>query len=150
MSTTISYSTHLTRALSWGGGWGNSFVTYLPFLNTPGAPENPILRTCCALCARKKKKKYRNTLYCVLVAYLVRSCCVLGIFNFLEYQLLLFFAFYVFVVSTITYRGRICTQCRPKALYLIGMDGGFFFFFQFVQISTFFSFLFFFESMCCI
>ena len=22
-----------------------------------------------------------------------------------------------FVVSTITYRGRICTQCRPKALY---------------------------------
>ena len=33
-----------------------------------------------------------------------------------------------FVVSTITYRGRICTQCRPKALYLIGMDGGPFFF----------------------
>ena len=31
---------------------------------------------------------------------------------------------FFFVVSTITYRGRICTQCRPKALYLIGMDGG--------------------------
>ena len=29
-----------------------------------------------------------------------------------------------FVVSTITYRGRICTQCRPKDLYL------FFFFFE--------------------
>ena len=28
-----------------------------------------LLRTCCALCARKKK--YRNTLYCVVVAYLV-------------------------------------------------------------------------------
>ena len=24
-----------------------------------------------------------------------------------------------FVVSTITYRGRICTQCRPKALYFV-------------------------------
>ena len=34
-----------------------------------GTPDNPILRTCCALCARKKI--YRNTLYCVVVAYLV-------------------------------------------------------------------------------
>ena len=41
-----------------------------------------------------------------------------------------FSVLHFFVVSTITYRGRICTQCRPKALYLIGMDSFFFFFFE--------------------
>ena len=46
------------------------------------------LRTSYALCAQQKK--YRNALYCVLLEYLVRSCYVLGIFGFLEYQMVPF------------------------------------------------------------
>ena len=73
----------------------SQFLKALPFLYGIGAPENPILRTCCVHAAYllrtccvlvahfvHEKKKYSNTLYCVLVAYLVRSCCVLGIFYF--------------------------------------------------------------------
>ena len=43
-----------------------------------GDPENPILRT------MKKKKKYRNTLYCVVVAYLVFFISGAPVLSFLD------------------------------------------------------------------
>ena len=83
----------MNKARGWGKciRWTSASHAEAHIVSINGAPENPILRTCCVLaayllrtlCTKKKIQEYPILrTCCVLVAYLVRSCCVLGIFYF--------------------------------------------------------------------